>query len=177
MPTEQYDFKDWLEIISSLIVIFAVPIAIWRYFKNAKGEKQKNGYLAYDSLDKEYTEWQKLCLQYIDLPISDVDNCTEKDFQALPPTDKKKIKLIYTILVSIFERAYILYNTRYEAIEVSGEFKERQWNGWKEYMKSYSQSAVFKIVWQEIGTDYDKDFHREFDKLSAQTIQSTSVEK
>jgi hypothetical protein len=159
MPPAQTSLKDVLDIINSFIILVGVPIAIIRYFISTQQDKERNGYMAYDSLDKEYKDWQKLCMDNVDLPVSDLDTATTvDDYNKLTADNKKKVKLAYTILASLFERAYILYNTKHNAIEVSKGFRDNQWEGWEKYIRLYSTAPVFSHIWKEIKQGYDEKF-------------------
>jgi hypothetical protein len=155
--------KEYLDLVNALVVTIGIPLAIWKYFKNAKQEKEKNGYMAFDSLDKEY---QKICLDNPTLRISDIDTpMTMAEYQQLTAKDKRAISLIYIILVSTFERAYFLYTNNLGGIRISKEIKESQWQGWVMYMRNYKEKEVFKNAWKEIGDGFDTKFIEFFNSL------------
>lgn len=67
--------------------------------------------------------------------------------------NKKKQELIaFTILISVFERAYLMYHDQSTVI------KERQWLGWEEYIESYCKRDNFRNSWHISGEEFDSEF-------------------
>jgi len=144
-----YSFTEWLDVIGKLIVVFGLPFGLYQYIITKRKEKRDREYGTYDALDEKYIEFQKLCLDHPDLDVFDVPDKTPKQLNA---KEKKEELILFTILFSIFERAYILYN------DESSEIKEKQWTGWKHYIQSYCKRNNFMQAWKESGTTFDIRF-------------------
>jgi len=70
--------------------------------------------------------------------------------------DERKRQLIaFTILISIFERAYLMYCGHSDAI------RARQWTGWEQYISAYCKRPNFKEAWERSGVTFDSEFERE----------------
>jgi hypothetical protein len=144
-----HSFMEWLEIITKFIVIIGVPVGVIQYIITKRKERRDREYLIYDAMDEKYIEFQKLCLDHPDLDVSDVPNTAPT---VLNPAQQKEELVIFTILCSIFERAYLLYN------DGSSTIKKEQWSGWYDYIKQYCQRNNFKQAWQKTGKTFDTNF-------------------
>jgi len=57
------------------------------------------------------------------------------------------------LLVSIFERAFLMYYDHEDSV------RQRQWSGWHAYIRDYCKRANFRDAWLDIGEQFDTDFH------------------
>ena len=144
-------WKDVLEALSFLVVLLGVPIGIVQYFRTVKREQLDREYGTYNALDEKFLEFQNLCLENPDLDIFDVP---DKTSGTLTPEQQKKELIAFTILFSIFERAYLMYHDQSTAI------KQKQWTGWDEYIQDFCKRENFKRAWLESGATFDKDFEQ-----------------
>lgn len=121
-------------------------------------------------MDEKYLEYQDLCIRYPYLDIFDVPDSHPIE---LNEKQKKEELIAFTMLISIFERAFLMYHDQ------SSDLKSKQWSGWNEYIKSYCERKNFRIAWKICGSSFDSDF-QEFVKihLSSHTlwfIQTLSI--
>lgn len=148
-------------MISDLILALGLlPTAIGIWWQQKKtNEDRENG--TYDSLDVRYTRFLELCCEYPELEVYDPlrDNWSELNHQ-----QKKRQLILYQILVSVLERAYILYHEKHIFM---GDLRRRQWTGWLHYMEDYAARPNFRYVWiqKKIGEDMDIDFIEFMQKL------------
>ena len=158
-PQLRKKIDEWLGLITKAIVIVSVPWSLYQYITTSEKEKQDRAYAVYNSLDKEYKEWEALCLHYPELDIFDVPD-------SIPPTltaiQLKQETILFTILFATFERAYLLYS------DGDDEIRQAQWTGWKEYIEGYCSRENFKRAWKVSGSTYDMGF---------QQFMSTSIEQ
>lgn len=143
--------KDYFEIISHLVVILGFPIAFFQYFRAKKKEKMDREYGTYNSLDEKYLEFQKLCLAF---PYLNVFDIPDKEPKELNTIQEKEELILYTMLFSIFERAYLLYSDQ------NSEIKKKQWSGWDIYIKSFCERSNFLSAWKISGLTFDTDFEK-----------------
>lgn len=143
------EFKNGLEIATMLITIFGVPYGIWLYYKNNKKEREDKEYLVYDSLDNKHIEFLRLCLEHSSLNIY----CGKKQDDATLTEDERNKKLIiHDMLISILERAYLLYKDKKEA------FRQAQWTGWEKYIRQWMNTPDFYQSWKKLGDQYEVSF-------------------
>lgn len=149
-------FTDTLDLINKLVVVLGVPIAIYQYIMTKRKERHDREYGTYDALDEKYIEFQQLCLKY---PYLDVFDVPDKSPVKLNPSQEKEELVIFTILFSIFERAYLLYSDESSAV------KKKQWSGWDEYIKDFSKRQNFKNAWKVSGQTFDTRFQEYMEKI------------
>jgi hypothetical protein len=95
---------EWVEALSYIVTIFGLPLAIVVFIYEQRRERKNEEEELYQRLSDEYTTFLKLVLANPDLQL------LRKSMPTEPPTDEQyERKLaIFSILVSLFERAYIL---------------------------------------------------------------------
>lgn len=142
-------FLDYLDAISKIMVILGFPLAYIQYLRTKRKEKRDREYGTYNALDEKYLEFQKLCLEHPYLNIFDIP---DKEPKKLDDKQRKEELILLTMLISIFERAYLLYSDQNSAI------KKKQWVGWDLYIKSYCERKNFLHAWEISGTTFDTDF-------------------
>ena len=120
-----------LELITYLITIIGVPFAIYSYLREQKLQREEREYGTFDALDDKYIEIQQLCLQYPNLDVFDTPYNNPK---TLSEAEQKQEEAIFLIRISIFERAFLMYQRE------NDKAKTCQWEGWdieiKEWLKS-----------------------------------------
>lgn len=144
-------FLDILDAISKMVVILGLPLAYIQYLRTKRKEKRDREYGTYNALDEKYLEFQKLCLQHPYLNIFDIP---DESPRKLDTKQQKEELILYTMLFSIFERAYLLYSDQNSAI------KQKQWSGWDSYIKSYCVRDGFLSAWKISGNTFDTDFEK-----------------
>jgi hypothetical protein len=147
---------DWLEVSaiagaigvlvnSALFVIFFFQLNVMkRQYKEIEKE-----YGTYNALDEKFIEFQKLCLAY---PYLDIFDVRDPDPEQLDKDKKKEELIAFTMLFSIFERAFIMYRNQ------DNEIKRQQWTGWDDYIKSFCKRKNFRDAWEKSGTTFDVKF-------------------
>lgn len=146
-----YQILEYLDAISKIVIILGLPIAFFQYMRTKRKEKQDREYGTYNALDEKYLEFQKLCLEHPYLNIFDV--LDEKPIK-LDDKQQKEELILFTMLFSIFERAYLLYSDQYSDI------KKKQWTGWDSYIKSFCERENFIRAWEISGATFDTDFEK-----------------
>ena len=144
-------FLDILEALSKIVVILGLPLAYVQYLRTKRKEKRDREYGTYNALDEKYLEFQKLCLDHPYLDIFDIEDESPKKLDA---KQKKEELILFTMLFSIFERAYLLYSDQ------NSNIKKKQWSGWDSYIKSYCARDAFLEAWKKSGSTFDTDFER-----------------
>ena len=169
------DLKTILETIAAGITILGVPGAILVFLREKnkeRGEKEKERkeiakqqkdaeYLTYDALDDKYNDFLKICLENPDLNISSLNMDTK-----LTPQQEYRQLRIFEILISIFERAYLMYQSQ------NSKLKEKQWTGWNTYMESWMKDTRFRNAWEALGSEWDDEFIKHMEKIYSNTKSS-----
>ena len=142
-------WKGVLEGLSYLVVLLGVPVGLVQYFRTVRKEQLDREYGTYNALDEKFLEFQNICLEHPDLDIFDVPDRAPAN---LTPEQVKKQTIAFTILFSIFERAFLMYHDQ------STTLKQKQWTGWDEYIQAFCRRENFRQAWRESGSTFDKDF-------------------
>ncbi len=148
-------FLDILEALSKVVVILGLPLAYIQYLRTKRKEKRDREYGTYNALDEKYLEFQRLCLERPYLDIFDIPDDTPAK---LNDKQKKEELILYTMLFSIFERAFLLY------FDQTSNIKRKQWTGWDSYIKSYCTRDAFLEAWKISGATFDTDFESYMEK-------------
>jgi len=143
------DWFQWVEALSYIVTIFGLPLAILVFMYEQRRERRNEDEELYQRLSDEYTNFLKLVLTNPDLQL------LRKGTPDQPLTDEQKERklAIFNILVSLFERAYILV---YE--EKMDHQTQRLWLSWEDYMREWCRRQDFREALPELLEGEDADF-------------------
>ena len=137
-----------LETILRFTQLIGIPVAIVLYALNKRKERRDKDYGTYDTLDDKYIDYLKLCLEYPDLDIVD----TPRSVAPLNQDQQHRELVMFSILISIMERAYLMYQDR------SYKVREQQWVGWEAYIEQWGKRDNFRNALRKLATGFDKRF-------------------
>ena len=143
------DWFQWVEALSYIVTIFGLPLAILVFMYEQRRERRNEDEELHQRLSDEYTNFLKLVLTNPDLQL------LRKGTPDQPLTDEQKERklAIFNILVSLFERAYILV---YE--EKMDHQTQRLWLSWEDYMREWCRRQDFREALPELLEGEDADF-------------------
>jgi hypothetical protein len=149
---------EWAEALSYVVTIVGLPMAILVFMYEQRRQRQNEEEEIYQRLSDEYTEFLKLVLANPDLQL------LRKQANAAPLTEEQKERkfAIFNILISLFERAYLLV---YE--ETMDRQSQRMWQSWEDYMREWCERRDFREALPELLTGEDEDFCAHIQKISA----------
>ena len=132
-----------------LVETFALPFAILVYVFERRKERQAEEEELYQRLSDEYTNFLKLVLDNSDLQL------LRKSGALMQPTEEQmeRKQALFGILVSLFERAYILV---YE--ERMTKQTRRLWSSWEDYMREWCMRPDFRQALPALLEGEDPDF-------------------
>src|ERR1700731_471745 len=149
------------QIIYYIAMSIAGPLAVIAYMNAKKSERLEKEYKTYDELDNRFFEYQKLALEYYDLDILDVPN----NDPSLAFDKKRKQEMVaYSILFSLFERAYLMFSSQADM------FRQRQWSGWKHFLNDFLRRENVRTAWELSKNTYDTDFQSFMDRKIAEVV-------
>lgn len=135
---------------SYLVTVIAFPCAIAVFVLEKRRERQTDEDEIYQKLSDEYSELQQLLLQNPDLFLF---SKTELDENALSPEQIERRLIIFDLVTSLFERAYILvYEDNMNARQ------RRLWASWHDYMMTWCKRKDFKKALPELLLGEDEEF-------------------
>ncbi len=145
---------------SYVVTVVGLPFAITVFLLEQRKERQGEQEEIYQRLSDEYREFLKLVLDNADLQLL---RNTKPD-KELTEEQKERRQAIFGILISLFERAYLL------VFEEEMDFHTRRlWSSWEDYMREWCRREDFRVSLDEILEGEDPDFTRYILKLSSET--------
>ena len=130
------EMLPWLEALSYVVTIIGLPLAIVVFVLDRRRDRQTDEEEIFLRLSDEYAAFMRLVIENADLRLR----------SANPPTnlseEQQERKLaLFAILVSLFERAYVLV---YE--ERMSRQQQRLWQSWEDYMHEWTQREDFRAA-------------------------------
>ena len=141
-------FTEWMELASYAVTVFGLPFAIWVFLIQQRKERENEEEEAYLMLSASYNEFLKLVLANPDLKLR-----TERLTPDLNDEQRERMLVIFEMLVSLFERAYLLL---WEA-EMAAK-QRRRWNSWEDYMREWVRREDFRVLLPRLLQGEDSEF-------------------
>jgi hypothetical protein len=142
-------FFEWTELLSYVVTIIGLPMAILVFVFEQRKERRGEDEEIYQRLSDEYVSFQKLVLDNADLRL------LRQGGHEVPLSEEQQERklAIFNILVSLFERAYILV---YE--EQMDRQTRRLWLSWEDYMREWCRRKDFRDALPELLGGEDEEF-------------------
>lgn len=147
------------ELLFYTVEIFGLPFAIIVFLLEQRKERQSEEEEIFQRLSDEYREFLKLVLENADLQLLRRHGVS----QNLTEEQKERRHAVFGILVSLFERAYLLV---YE--EKLDKQARRLWRSWEDYMREWVRRADFRDALPELLEGEDPDFTAHIQALAVQ---------
>lgn len=156
---------EWLEALSYIVTIIALPFGIWVFIKEQQKERINDDEELYLQLSDEYSKFLRLVLTHADLHLMT---------QSAPasPFDADQIErrnILFELLISIFERAYILV---YE--EEMNRQTARLWQTWEDYMRYWCRRSDFRELLPVLLEGEDPGFQAHITAIANEARSSSS---
>lgn len=143
------DMRETWEVLSYVVTVVGLPFAIAVFIFEQRRERQSEEEEIFQRLSDEYREFLKLVLDNSDLHLLRFDGVPHE----LTEDQKERRLAIFGILVSLFERAYLLV---YE--ERMGKQARRLWQSWEDYMREWVRRSEFRDALPGLLQGEDPDF-------------------
>jgi hypothetical protein len=148
---------DWtllqcFEFLSYVATIIGIPLALWVYLQQEQKERQAEQEEIYDKLMDHYDHILGRLFEHPDIdqhnkPIDD-------------PELSRQQKILYEMLINLFERAFILlYGEKEPAYR-------RMWNSWEDYIALWVSRPNFHEMLPILIKGEDPDFVSYIARLS-----------
>jgi hypothetical protein len=124
--------ETW-ELLSYVVTVFGLPLAIVVFLYEQRKEREGDEEEVYQDLATNYQDFLKVSLENPDLRLF-----SEEETSNLTPEQRERMIIIFSMLVSLFERAYLLlHESRMSAEQV------RRWASWEDYMLEWCRRKDF----------------------------------
>lgn len=130
------DAMQWLEAASYLVTIVGLPLAIAVFVHDRRRERQADEEELFLRLSDEYSDFMRLVIANADLHLLSPMAKGE-----LSEEQQERKHALFAILVSLFERAYVLV---YE--DDMSRQQRRLWQSWADYMTEWCAREDFRAA-------------------------------
>jgi hypothetical protein len=148
--------ETW-ELLSYVVTVVGLPLAIAVFVFEQRKERDNEEEEVYQLLSDNYQEFLKIALENPDLRLF-----ATEETPALSVEQRERMFIIFSMLISLFERAYLLL---YE--DDMAEKQLRRWRSWEDYMGEWCDRADFRTALPVLLRGEDPEFAAYIQKLSA----------
>lgn len=148
---------EWLEFLSYLVTVFGLPLAIGVFVYEQRKERRSDEEELYQQLSDEYMDFLRLALDNADLKLFR----QQPSRAALTDEQQERKSILFGILISLFERAYLLVYEERMARE-----QRRLWQSWEDYMREWCRRQDFRDALPELLQGEDPDYSRHIMKIA-----------
>ena len=141
------DLETW-ELLSYIVTTIGLPCAIVVFLYEQKKERDSDEEEVYQLLSDNYQDFLKVGLDNPDLRL--FSSAQTPDLTA---EQRERMVIIFNMLISLFERAYILL---YED-DMSAK-QTRRWESWADYMREWCQREDFRALLPTLLHGEDAEF-------------------
>ena len=149
---------EWAEALSYVVTIFGFPLAILVFAYEQRKERRGDDEEIYQRLSDEYVNFLKLVLANADLRLLRAPGIAVE----LTEEQQERKLALFNILVSLFERAYLLV---YE--DAMDRQTARLWQSWEDYMREWCRRADFRSVLPQLLHGEDEDFAAHITRIAS----------
>jgi hypothetical protein len=139
--------ETW-ELLSYIVTVFGLPLAISVFIYEQKKERDNEEEEVYQQLSDNYQEFLRIVLDNPDLRLFSAEQTQE-----LNKEQRERKLIILNMLISLFERAYLLlYESGMEAKQA------RRWSSWEDYMREWLRREDFRSLLPTLLEGEDAEF-------------------
>jgi hypothetical protein len=146
---EAMTLLETMELLSYVVTVVGLPFAIFVYLHEQRKERRNEEEEIFQRLSDEYREFLKLVLDNADLHLLRREGTGDR----LTEEQAERRQAIFGILISLFERAYLLV---YE--EHMSKQTRRMWQSWEDYIREWVRRADFRDGLPELLEGEDEEF-------------------
>lgn len=154
--------RDTWELMSYVVTVFGLPMAIAVFIYEQHRERDNEEENVYQLLSDNYQDFLKVALDNADLRLFAVE-----ETPALSAEQKERRLIIFNMLISLFERAYLLL---YE--EDMSAKQRRRWSSWEDYMAEWLSRSDFRSLLDALLRGEDPGFSAYIQRIAAGAAES-----
>jgi hypothetical protein len=157
--------ETW-ELLSYVVTVVGLPLAIFVFLYEQRKERENEEEAVYQLLSDNYQDFLKVALSHPDLQLF-----SSRETKGLGPEQREQMVIVFSMLVSLFERAYLLL---YE--EDMSAKQLRRWRSWEDYMVEWCRRSDFRALLPQLLAGEDPEFAVYIDKLAKGTVPAAKAE-
>jgi hypothetical protein len=139
--------ETW-ELLSYVVTTFGFPLAIVVFLYEQKKDRDSDEEEVYQLLSDNYQDFLKVALDNPDLRLFSAEQTPD-----LTKEQRERQLIIFNMLISLFERAYLLL---YEPQMASKQ--RRRWMSWEDYMREWCKREDFRASLPTLLDGEDEEF-------------------
>lgn len=151
------------QLLANIAIAFGLPMAIFVFLFEQRKQRDNEESEVYQSLSDNYQKFLKTALQNPDLRLFSADLTPD-----LAPEQRERMVILFSMLVSLFERAYLLL---YE--DSMTRAQARRWQSWADYMREWSRRADFVELLPELLRGEDPEFAAYLNRVMHEEVART----
>lgn len=156
----QLETWEWL---SYVVTVFGLPLAIASFMLDQRKERENEEEEVYQQLSDAYIDFLKLVIANPDLKLR-----SQSCVASLSEEQQERKRVLFEILISLFERAYLL---AYEP-DMAGK-QLRRWYSWDDYMREWCERDDFRALLPKLLHGEDADFARYITQMASATVATS----
>jgi hypothetical protein len=142
------DFLQIWELLSYVVTVVGLPLALFVFMFEQRKERENEEEEVYQLLSDAYTDFMKIVIDNPDLRLR-----SGRGNEKLTVEQQERVLAIFDILISVFERAYLL---AFE--EDMNEKQLRRWHSWDDFMREWCRRPDFHAELPRLLEGEDEDF-------------------
>lgn len=139
---------EFWELASYVVTVIGLPFAVVVFFLDQRKERENEDEAIWLQLSDAYIDFLKVVLEHPDLQLRSKGATPD-----LTEEQQVRMRIIFDMLVSLFERAYLLVY----APDMDAKQK-RRWHSWEDYMLEWLEREDFYHLLPELMRGEDPDF-------------------
>lgn len=151
--------KDFWELASYVVTVIGLPLAIFVFIFEQRKERDNEEENVYQLLSDNYQDFLKIALDNSDLHLFSAEQTPQ-----LSPEQQERMLIIFSMLISLFERAYLLL---YE--DDMSDKQKRRWSSWEDYMVEWLDRSDFRNMLPALLRGEDPRFVEHIQRLASET--------
>lgn len=160
------NLESW-ELLSYIVTVFGLPLAIFAFIMEQRKERENEDEEVYQLLTADYTDFLKLVMENPDLKLR-----SQTETKNLSEEQQERVLIIFEILISLFERAYLLsYDEKMTRKQL------RRWLSWEDFMREWCEREDFRRLLPRLLQGEDPDFAAHILKLANQAAIQTNTKE
>lgn len=156
--------QTW-ELLSYVVTVLGLPGAILLFWRELRRERENDEFEIHDTLSGAYTDFLKLVIANPDLDLHSPRPAAE-----LTPEQRTRVRVLMEILVSLFERAFLLVHE-----ERMGPRQRRLWHSWDDFIRDWCRREDFRQALPELLVGEDEAFAGYMRRVAAEEAAGVRV--
>ncbi len=155
--------ESW-ELLSYIVTVIGLPLAIFVFLYEQRKERENEDEEVYQLVSDNYQDFLRIALENPDLRLFSAEAV-----EGLSDEQKERQLIIFTMLMSLFERAYLLL---YD--ENMTPKQARRWNSWEDFIIEWCRKPHFRALLPQLLHGEDPGFVRYLRQVAAASDTSAT---